>query len=73
MNPLASQEFKTCDRNLSFIETATSSGKCIVIYSILLADMLGRLAELQITEEDCVIIVQNLLNYTQFLMLSQFT
>ena len=48
------------------------TGERTAIYSILLADMLGMLVELQILEEDCIII-QNLLYYTQFLMLSQFT
>ena len=55
-----------------FIETAASTGERIALYSILLADLLGRSTELQVTEDDCILI-QNLLYYTQFLLLSQFT
>ena len=51
-----------------FIETAESTGERIALYSILLADLLGRSTELQVTEEDRVFI-QNLLYYTQYLML----
>ena len=72
VNPLTTKEFKTLDRKWSFIETAASTGERIALYSILLADLLGRSTELQVTEDDCILI-QNLLYYTQFLLLSQFT
>ena len=71
-NPLTTKEYKTLDRKWSFIETAASTGERIALYSILLADLLGRSTELQVTEDDCILI-QNLLYHTQFLMLSQFT
>ena len=48
-----------------FIETAASTGERIALYSILLADLLGRSTELQVTEDDCILI-QNLLYYTHF-------
>ena len=72
VNSLTTKEFKTLDRKWSFIETAASTGERIALYSILLADLLGRSTELQVTEDDCILI-QNLLYYTQFLSLSQFT
>ena len=72
VNPLTTKEFKTLDRKWRFIETAASTGERIALYSILLADLLGRSTELQVSEDDCILI-QNLLYYTQFLLLSQFT
>ena len=71
-NPLTTKEYKTLDRKWSFIETAASTGERIALYSILLADLLGRSTELQVTEDDCILI-RNLLYHTLFLMLSQFT
>ena len=72
MNLLETREFKTSDRKCSFVETAGSTGERVALYSILLADLMGRSAEFQITEKDSVLI-RNLLYYTQYLMLSQFT
>ena len=37
-----------------FFETAASTGERIALYSILLADLLGRSTELQVTEDDCI-------------------
>ena len=45
----------TLDRKWSFIETAASTGERIALYSILLADLLGRSTELQVTEDDCIL------------------
>ena len=44
---------KAADKKWSFVETAASTGESIFcIYSILLADVMGRADELQVSEED---------------------